>query len=326
MTTETLISRRTFLALAAAGPVALRATARSKRFDIESSVSGMDFGRLDAASVAPVNSLLAGAGSVRPDSKGKHIPVGLELYSVRDELAKDLVGTVAAVAKMGYQVVEFYAPYLSWTPAYAKQVRKLLDDLGIRCHSTHNSAAALSGDPLKNAIELNQIIGSKYLIMASAGEIQSVDGWKTVAQTLTAANETLKPLGLGTGFHNHRAEWVAIDGQRPLEVIAANTPKEVVLQLDVGTCLEAGADPVAWIKSNPGRIRSVHCKDWSAGEGKGYRVLFGEGDAPWSKIFQAAQSVGGVEYYLIEQEGSRFSSLETAQRCLATWKSMRSES
>ena len=74
------------------------------------------------------------------------IPVGLELYSVRDELGKDLMGTVRAVAKMGYEVVEFYSPYYDWTPDYAKEVRKLLDDLGILCRSTHNSAKAFDSE------------------------------------------------------------------------------------------------------------------------------------------------------------------------------------
>ena len=96
-----------------------------------------------------------------------------------------------------------------------------------------------------------------------------------------------------------------------------------MLQLDVGTCIEVGSDPVAWINANPGRINSLHCKDWAPGEGKGYKVLFGEGVAPWPKIFQAAESTGGVEYYLIEQEGSRFPSLETAERCLANFKKLR---
>src|SRR5215475_651982 len=73
----------------------------------------------------------------------KKIPVGLELYSVRTELMNDLSGTVRAVAKMGYEVVEFYAPYLDWTPAMAKDVRNLLDDLGIRCNSTHNNGASM---------------------------------------------------------------------------------------------------------------------------------------------------------------------------------------
>jgi sugar phosphate isomerase/epimerase len=98
-----------------------------------------------------------------------------------------------------------------------------------------------------------------------------------------------------------------------------------MLQLDVGTCVEAGSDPVAWIRANPGRIRSIHCKDWSPDPAKGYKVLFGEGVADWKGIFQAAESVGGVEYYLIEQEGSRFSEFDTARKCLQAYRSLRGE-
>ena len=93
-----------------------------------------------------------------------------------------------------------------------------------------------------------------------------------------------------------------------------------MLQLDVGTCLEAGSDPGAWIRANPGRIRSLHCKDWSPDPAKGYSVLFGEGSADWKDIFEAAETAGGVEYYLVEQEGSRFSELETAERCLKSFR------
>ena len=89
-----------------------------------------------------------------------------------------------------------------------------------------------------------------------------------------------------------------------MDVLAASSSKDVTLQFDVGTCVEAGQDPVAWINANPGRIRSVHCKDWGAGQGRGYSVAFGEGDCPWLKIFEAAEKTGGVQYYLIEQERS----------------------
>src|SRR5215468_3952210 len=255
--------------------------------------------------------------------KVKIVPVGLELYSVRDELAKDLMGTVRAVAKMGYEVVEFFSPYYQWTPDYAKEVRKLLDDLKIRCLSTHNGANAFTPEGLQKAIELNQILGAKYVVMASAGRVEGIDGWKGVAERLTQASEKLKPLKMRAGFHNHKTEFVPIEGARPMDVLAANTPKDVTLQLDVGTCVEAGADPVAWINANPDRIRSLHLREWAAGDDKGYRTLFGEGEAPWLKIFEAAEKVGGVEYYLIEQEGSRFPPLETAERCLASFKKLR---
>ena len=249
---------------------------------------------------------------------GKRLPIGLELYSVRDELAKDLFATVRAVAKMGYEVVEFFSPYFGWTPDYAKEVRKLLDDSGIRCLSTHNGASSFTAEGLPKAIELNQIIGSRFIVMASAGRVAGLDGWKTVAERLTAAANKLRPLGMRAGFHNHATEFQPIEGTRPVEVLAKNTPKDFCMQLDVGTCIEAGSDPVVWINANPGRIASIHCKDWSRDPQKGYRVLLGEGEAQWKSIFEAAQKTGGVEYYLVEQEGSAYPSIETAERCLAT--------
>jgi sugar phosphate isomerase/epimerase len=157
--------------------------------------------------------------------------------------------------------------------------------------------------------------------MAGAGQVSGVDGWKMVAERLSAASEKLKPLGLSAGFHNHRVEWEPIDGVRPMDVLAANTPADVVLQLDVGTCLQAGADPVDWINTHPGRIRSIHCKDWAPD--RGFAVLVGEGAAPWPKIISAAEGRGGVEFYLIEQEeGPAAEQLLRAERCLANWKKL----
>ena len=254
---------------------------------------------------------------------GKRVPVGLELYSVRNELKLDLPGTVRAVAKLGYECVEFYAPYFEWTPQQAKETRALLDDLGIRCYSTHNDAKNLTSENLLRATELNQIIGSKYIVMASAGKVTNLDGWKAVADTLNQAAEKLKPLGMRTGFHNHQTEFTPLEGRRPIEVLAANTGQDVMLQLDVGTCFEMGVDPVAWIDQNPGRIRSMHCKDWSRDPAIGYKVLFGEGAVPWAKILDAAEKTGGIEYYLVEQEGSAYPPLETAERCLANFRKLR---
>lgn len=256
-------------------------------------------------------------------------PIGLELYAVRRELARDLPATLSAVAGMGYGVVEFYAPYLGWTLPFAKQVRTQLDDLGLRCLSTHNAFAALTpGDTMTKAIELNQILGARHVILASppAGAT-GLEEWKRVSGQLATAVSLLAPHGLLAGFHNHLVEWTPLaGGVRVMDVVAANTPPEFVLQLDVGTCLEAGVDPVAWIQANPGRIRSIHLKDWAPGteaDDKGFRVLFGEGVGPWQRIMAAAEAVGGVEFYLMEQEGSRYGELETARRCLDTWRSMR---
>ncbi len=262
------------------------------------------------------------AAPLAASAKKKHIPVGLELYSVRDELQRDLPATLDAVAKQGYECVEFYAAYFEWTPDYAKTVRSQLDSLSLKCFSTHNDLKSYSPDGIHKAMDLNGILGSRYIVLASAGDPKTVDGWKQVAETLNHGNEEFKKANISAGYHNHDAEWHPIDGQRPMDILAQNTDKSIALQLDVGTCVEAGADPVAWIRQNPGRIRSLHLKDWSAANG--YKVLFGEGSAPWKKIFAAAESAGGVEYYLIEQEGSQYPEIETADRCLVAFHNMHS--
>ena len=158
MTSTPSLTRRSFLAMTAAAPLALAAQTANR------------------------------------------VPIGLELYSVRDELARGLTGTVRAVAKMGYQVVEFFSPYYQWTPEYAKEVRKLLDDLGIRCPSTHNSSNALAPEGIQKAIDLNQILGTRYIVMASPGRVTEPDGWKGVADRLSQASEKLKPVNIARAF------------------------------------------------------------------------------------------------------------------------------
>jgi sugar phosphate isomerase/epimerase len=250
------------------------------------------------------------------------VPVGLELYSVRKALKDDPMGTVRTVAQIGYQCVEFYAPYFDWTEPQTKDMKKLLDDLGVRCYSTHNDSSYFTSDNLKRARDMNLILGAKYLVMSSSQPKPGLDRWKQVADTLNSAADQLEPAGLKTGYHNHQIEFTPVEGKRPIEILAKYTKPSVMLQLDIGTCLEAGSDPVAWIRGNPGRIRSIHCKDWSGETGKGYTVLFGEGAADWKGIFSAAESAGGIEYYLVEQEGSRFSEFDTAQRCLQTFRTI----
>jgi sugar phosphate isomerase/epimerase len=265
------------------------------------------------------SSILPWALSARASAS---IPLGLELYSVRNELKKDPEAAVRAVAQMGYQGVEFYAPYFEWTESQTKQMRKLLDNLGIRCFSTHNEYSYLSKEKIGRARDMNLILGSKYVVMAWSDPKPGLDGWKGVAESLNFAADQLESSGLKAGYHNHRREFIPVEDQRPIEILAKNTRPSIMLQLDVGTCLEAGSDPVAWIRANPGRIRSLHLKDWSPDPTKGYNILFGVGAGDWKDIFAAAESTGGVEYYLMEQEGSRFSELDTARRCLESFRAM----
>jgi len=259
-----------------------------------------------------------GAGALVA-ARTKPIPVGLELYSVRNDLKKDWAGTVRKVAAMGYQCVEFYAPYYQWTMQEARQVRGEMDQLGLRCRSTHNDTVSFTPDGIGKAMELNHILGTRYIVLASPGPVPTLDGWKRVAELLNQADDTMAAHGFHAGYHNDDHEWQPLDGKKPIGIIASETDKSVILELDTGNCLASGGDPAALIRSNPGRVRAMHLKDWSPG--KKYDVLIGEGIAKWKEIFAAAESVGGVEYYLIEQEGySRYSEMETARVSLQAYR------
>src|SRR5271165_1499096 len=157
-TPDASLSRRTFLAISGAIPAALAAQ-----------ISVRD------SAAEPATPQPAGV---------KKYPIGLELYSVRGELTRDLPNTLKTVAKLGYEVVEFYSPYFKWTPAYSKDVRAQMDDLGLRCYSTHNGFESFTpGENFAHAIELNQILGTRYIVLASApGRANGLEGWKKLCE------------------------------------------------------------------------------------------------------------------------------------------------
>jgi sugar phosphate isomerase/epimerase len=103
---------------------------------------------------------------------------------------------------------------------------------------------------------LNRILGTSYIVLAHPGEVHGIDEWKRVADTLNTANNTMIAHGLHAGYHNHDLEWKPVDGKKPIELLAASTDPSIMLQLDVGTCLEMGNDSVAWIKIETIRIDS----------------------------------------------------------------------
>ena len=115
------------------------------------------------------------------------------------------------------------------------------------------------------------------------GRATGLAGWNSPGETITSACEKFRVVGLRAGYHNRQAEFLPIGGKRLIEVPATNTPKDFMLPFDLGTCVEVGSDPVAWIEPNPGRMNSPHCKARGPAtreDEKGYRVLFGEGSLP----------------------------------------------
>jgi sugar phosphate isomerase/epimerase len=249
----------------------------------------------------------------------KKIPIGLEMYSVRETFEKDPEGSLRKIARMGYQDAEIYSVYTGWSEQRIKQVRQVLDDSGLKCLSTHNSVVSFQPAGMQKAIDYNGILGSRFIVMASPGAVKTIDGWKHVADMLTKGSEQFAKANLRAGYHNHTAEFTPLDGQLPMKILAADTPHDVMLQLDCGHCVAAGGDPVAWIREHPGRIQSLHLKDWSP-ELK-LKALLGQGIVPWKKVFAAAEKTGGVEFYLVEQEDAP-DEFVAVKECLAAYRKL----
>ena len=241
----------------------------------------------------------AGTGFV-PTARGekRKLPVGLQLYSVREQCAKDLPPVLAAVAGMGYEGVEF-AGYYDRT---AQQLRKLLDDNGLKCCGTHIQLPALTGDALAATVEFNQTLGNKYLIVSwmPPSYAESLAKIREMAKVYDELAAKLKDHGMRVGYHAHGGDFQKIDGQTAWDLFFANTCRDVAMQLDLGNCLEGGGDPLATLKKFPGRSVTVHLKE----SGGPPEAVLGEGVIAWKEVLEFCQSQGGTEWYIVEHERS----------------------
>lgn len=245
------------------------------------------------------------------------IPIGLQLYSVREDCQKDLPGTLKAVAEMGYDGVDF-AGYYGYD---AKEIRTMLDDLGLETCGGHLGLDTLLGDELKRTVEFQRILGNKYLIVPGLPEERrnSRAAWLETAKLFNEIAEKLGPEGMLTGYHNHSIEFAPMDGEMPWDTFYGNTRKEVVMQLDTGNALHGGADPVPFLEKYPGRAITVHLKEYSKTNDK---ALIGEGDVGWDDVFRLCETIGSTKWYIVEQESYAYPPLECVDRCLKALRGM----
>lgn len=280
-----------------------------------------------AKSVAAAAVLASSADGASQDQKKKQraknrdrrrFPIGLQLYSVREDCKRDLPGTIAAVAKMGYKGVEF-AGYYDRT---AGQLRKMLDDNGLVCCGTHTGLDTLLGDNLARTIEFNKTLGNKYLIVPGLPEKYrtSHQAWLDTAKLFNELAEKVKPHEMLVGYHNHSIEFTAMDGELPWDTFYGNTRKDVVMQIDVGNAIHGGADPLPYLYKYPGRAITVHVKEFSKTNKK---ALIGEGDVNWKAFFALCKAVGQTEWYIVEQESYAYPPIECVQRCLRNLRKMK---
>jgi sugar phosphate isomerase/epimerase len=248
--------------------------------------------------------LLAGLPSIsaraasQSASRKKKPGIAVQLYSVRGDCAKDFDKALAQVAAMGFDAVEF-AGYHSYSNNPAG-LRKRLDDLGLKVAATHIGTGTIDGDALTKTIDFHKTIGCKYLCVPGDGRFWDTEGSKALAEIFNRAAEKLDAVGMACGYHNHKNEFRKDGDKTYWELFAERTSKSVVLQQDVGWTVDAGQDAVALIRKYPGRSQVIHCKPTVVG-GQG-RPILGQDSVPWVPIFKACESVGGTEWYTLEQE------------------------
>lgn len=261
--------------------------------------------------VVPATGLKAALGQT------KRIPIGLQLYSVREDCQKDLPRVLEAVAQMGYEGVEFAGYY----GRSAKELRKLLDQNGLRCCGTHTGLNTLEGDALAKTVEFNQILGNPYLIVPwmPHQKLASVEACKKTAQFFNELAEKVKEKGMYVGYHAHAGDFQKVGDQTAWDLFFSFCSPQVVMQMDVGNCLGGGGDPYASLEKFPGRSKTIHLKEHGGPPG----ACIGEGQVDWKRLFQLCETVGGTEWYIVEQEsyGQR-TPLQTVQRCLENLKKM----
>jgi sugar phosphate isomerase/epimerase len=229
---------------------------------------------------------------------GSRKPVGVQLYCVRRELEKDFEGTMKAVADLGYQGVEF-ADYFGRT---APQLRKSLDDNGLKSCGTHIMLGDMLGDKLKETIEFNQIIGNPYLIIRWLDEVyrSSPQAFADTVKRIAEISEQLKLHGMRVGYHNHNYIFDRFDGKMLWNILADGTPKGVILQLDTGNAsLHEGVDVVELLVRNPGRTGTIHIKPYSSSNPDAY---LGSDELNWPRIIELCETTAGVDWYIIEYE------------------------
>lgn len=237
------------------------------------------------------------------------IPVGVQLFCFRHLLEQDFEGTLTQVATLGYDGVEF-AGYYDYS---ATDLRKLLDGNGLEVAGAHVGIDMLLGDELQRSIDFHGELGNSRLIVPAIGEDRRrpLDAVMRTAEDLTRIQEALRPHGMSTGYHCHAYSFnQLLDGQTIWDLLADNTPDDVILQLDTGNAKNGGADVLQVIRNDPGRIKSMHVKPFTVGAENPFAPFIGDDSLAWAEIFDLSESEGGIEYYVVEYEDESHPPLE----------------
>jgi sugar phosphate isomerase/epimerase len=232
------------------------------------------------------------------------LPIGLQLYSVRNLLPKDFNGTLEKLAAAGYREVEA-AGYFDKTAA---DFGNALHKAGLKCISTHHQLTQLKTQ-FDQLIEYGQALGLEYIICSWAGVHRdptrtgdlNLDDWRYVADQFNEIGRKVKAAGMTFGYHNHIIEFGKENGVVYFDELLKRTdPKYVVFEMDCGWVVAGGHNPVEYLSKFPERFPMLHVKDMlKLPDGKPRNVVMGKGLIDYKPIFRAAT---GLKHYFIEQE------------------------
>jgi sugar phosphate isomerase/epimerase len=241
--------------------------------------------------------VFAGVKRMRPARAARIEHIGLQLYTVRHEMERDMEGTLARVAQAGYTEVEF-AGYFDHAP---KDVRAMLDRHGLVSPSFHTGP--IEGDPWHAALDAAHVLGQRYVIVAWIPPEQrtGLDAYKRFAEHFNKAAEEARAAGLQFGYHNHDFEFAPVGGRLPYDVLLAETdPKLVQFEMDLYWITKGGQDPLTYFARYPGRFPLVHVKD-SMGPPEHKMADVGAGTIDWKRIF-AQHEQAGIRHYFVEHD------------------------
>ena len=237
--------------------------------------------------------------------------LGVQLYTVRNEMSKDFEGSLQKIAAIGYKQVEF-AGYFNRTP---QQIREILNRYGLQAPSVHVPLSDIQ-NKLDNAIEAAKIIGHNLIVCPwlDPNNRKSMDDYKRHAATFNKAAESCKKAGIEFAYHNHDFEFTPFDGKLPFDLLLAETDKNLVkIELDLYWIIKAKKSPIDYMKNNPGRFVAFHVKDMD-NTPKGAFTEVGRGVISFKELF-AGSKRAGVKYFIVEQDqtpGSPFDSIKTS--------------
>ncbi|MBH2005546.1 MAG: TIM barrel protein [Sphingobacteriia bacterium] len=236
--------------------------------------------------------------SFAPDKKAGAF--GIQLWTVKENLAADPKGTLASLAQYGYNQIEsFEGPNGMFWGMKNTEFKKYMDDLGMKIVSSHANNTV---DFERKAAEAAEI-GMKYLICPYKGPQKSIDDFKGFADEFNKAGEICKKNGIRFAYHNHDYSFKELDGKIPQVVMMEGTdPKLVDYEMDIYWVVAANEDPIKWFKKYPNRFRLCHVKDQTKSANGGIESChLGTGTIGFGKLLAEARKYG-LQYHIVEQE------------------------